>query len=429
MINKIIIISTYFSNKFRALVPGGGTGSEFYLSEQLNHTQNSEIVYLDFSQTSMSYAQLKNQIRKTTNVVWIISWIESLPFLGLGNFDFVSCTGVLHHLKSPQNGLDIIKDVQVQYGGAGLMVYGKYGRTSVYQIQDLLRITNKNENSMIVEISNAKEVLKMLPKKHWFSALNLNELTTMGDIGVYDLLLHKRDVAYSISELYNWIERSNYHLIDFSQPESRSSMSVELRILQKVLYDTIKKLGIVQQHCITELISGNMIKQDVYVSQDKDSEARLEETDNVIFAYGSPMGFQNMISDMNNYHSLRNQTYVYSTIAVSYTVEGGDISSRFLQPNSGESCGTFAFPLTTFSEFVVTELTKRPTQEKATCELIKTFKRKTRSNLTIKKLKDEFQNIFLYLKQTGIFLLKHKAVGLFPKTCCHNQFRVSRIRS
>ena len=260
----------------------------------------------------MSYAQLKNQIRKTTNVVWIISWIESLPFLGLGNFDFVSCTGVLHHLKSPQNGLDIIKDVQVQYGGAGLMVYGKYGRTSVYQIQDLLRITNKNENSMIVEISNAKEVLKMLPKKHWFSALNLNELTTMGDIGVYDLLLHKRDVAYSISELYNWIERSNYHLIDFSQPESRSSMSVELRILQKVLYDTIKKLGIVQQHCITELISGNMIKQDVYVSQDKDSEARLEETDNVIFAYGSPMGFQNMISDMNNYHSLRNK--VFATI-------------------------------------------------------------------------------------------------------------------
>ena len=376
----------------------------------------------------MSYAQLKNQIRKTRNVVWIISWIESLQFLGLGNFDFVSCTGVLHHLKSPQNGLNSIKDAQVHNGGAALMVYGKYGRMGVYQIQDLMRITNTNEDSMLVEISNAKEVLKVLPKKHWFSLLNLNELTRMGDIGLYDLLLHKRDIAFAISDLYNWIERSNYHLINFSQPDSRSSMSVELRILQKVLYDAIKRLDIIQQHSITELMSGNIIKQDVYVSQDKSSEALLEDSDNLIFAYGSPIGYQNTISNMNNYHSLRNKTYVYLMVSDSYTIKESGISSKFMLPDSGEPYGPFAFPLTKFSDFVVTELTKRPAQPKAISELIKTFKRKAPSNITTKKLKDEFQKLFLYLKQTGIFLLKHRAVGLFPKTSCHNQFVVTGIR-
>ena len=72
------------------------------MGEQLNST-NSETMYFDFSKTSMSIAQIRAKSRRLSNIVWVIDWIENLPRLGLGRFDFVGCTGVLHHLKSPQN--------------------------------------------------------------------------------------------------------------------------------------------------------------------------------------------------------------------------------------------------------------------------------------------------------------------------------------
>ena len=107
------------------------------MAEQLNHT-NSEVVYFDFSRTSMSIAQYRTKMRGWLKIVWVMDWIESIPRLGLGNFDFVVSTGVLHHLKSSQNGLNIISGLQQANGGAEIMVYGTYGRTPIYWIQKLV---------------------------------------------------------------------------------------------------------------------------------------------------------------------------------------------------------------------------------------------------------------------------------------------------
>ena len=57
-------------------------------------------------------------------------------------------------------------------------------------------------------------------------------------------------------------------------------------------------------------------------------------------------------------------------------------------------------------------------------DLLKAFKDKTKSNHSISALKQSFKDLFTYLKITGLFFLKHKSVDLFPKTCCHNRFRV-----
>ena len=398
------------------------------MSEQLNHTKNSEIVYVDFSKTSMSFAQLKHRIRRTANVVWVISWIENIPLHGLGSFDFVTCTGVLHHLKSPPKGLRILRDIQLPHAGAELMVYGKYGRTGIYQLQDVLRLANIKEKGMIGELSNAKEFLRILPNEHWFYCINNVTDIKMGDIGIYDLLLHKRDVAYSIADLHEWVEQSGYHAIDFSLAHVRTELSPELRLVERGLYDAIvKKSNDIQQHWISELMSGIIIKQDVFVSVLKNAEASLEDLDNMIYAYGSPMGFRNVIDDPNNYKLLRNETFIYATLTDSQVneMESSWKSNVNLQPPRH---GTeFAFRMTKFNKFVVTELTKKPARPKQICKLIKTFKEKTRSNLSTNELTKEVKDLFAYLKQSGVFLLKHKSVRLFPKTCCTNKFHVGGI--
>ena len=247
------------------LVPGGGTQGGYFMSEQLNHTGNSEIVYVDFSKTSMSIAQLKIKIRKTSNVVWVISWIEDIPLHGLGTFDYFTCTGVLHHLKNPQKGLSVVRGTQPRKdGGGAVMVYGQYGRTGIYQLQHLLRITNEKETSMTAEISNAKKILDILPEHHWFAHRNSSDVQTMGDIGIYDLLLHKRDVAYSIKDLYEWTKKSAYNIIDFSLADMRTILSPQLQIVDKLLFKSITRNRLFHQQWITELMCGFVAKQDAF---------------------------------------------------------------------------------------------------------------------------------------------------------------------
>ena len=68
------------------------------MAEQLTHT-NAELIYLDFIITSMKIAQKRSQIRRLKNIIWVRSWVEGISQLGMGEFHFTQCAGVLHHLK------------------------------------------------------------------------------------------------------------------------------------------------------------------------------------------------------------------------------------------------------------------------------------------------------------------------------------------
>ena len=104
-------------NSYRLIVAGGGTGAvTLFYGEQLNHT-NAEIVYLDFSSASMRISKQRARFRKIGNIIWILSWIEEVKYLGAGLFESSECSGVLHHMKSPIQGLKILKDVLISNGG------------------------------------------------------------------------------------------------------------------------------------------------------------------------------------------------------------------------------------------------------------------------------------------------------------------------
>ena len=184
------------------------------MGEQLNHT-NGEIVYLDVSTASMQVAQIRAKIRRLRNIIWIQNGIEGIKFLGMGLFEESQCSGVLHHLKRPSYGLNILKDILTPHGGLALLVYSKYGRTSVYQTQDLLKMINIYQTGIQMELKNAIAILRVLPDHNWFRFNSVVEDHATGKIGIYDLLLHKRDVAFSIKALFEWIANSGMHFIDF----------------------------------------------------------------------------------------------------------------------------------------------------------------------------------------------------------------------
>ena len=135
-----------------------------YYAEQLNDT-NAEIIYVDASVKSMAIAQKRAKMRGLSNVIWIKDYIEHLPFLGVTQteekFDFVSCQGVLHHMKSPLKGLNMLKDSLNDDGGMDLMLYARIGRTGVEQMQKLVKLINEGVTDVKTKIDNTKKIYKV----------------------------------------------------------------------------------------------------------------------------------------------------------------------------------------------------------------------------------------------------------------------------
>jgi len=204
-----------FRNGFRVLVAGGGTGdSTIFLAEQLRRT-DAEVVHLDISRAAIEVAQRRAEVRGLRNISWINDSLLALPELGLGKFDYINCLGVLHHLEDPDAGLRALRAACADSGALGIMVYAQHGRTGVYQMQEALRKINEGTSDHQTRLANAKEVLASAPPTNWF--LRGDDLfidhKVWGDAGIYDLLLHSQDRAYTVGELYDWItDRHGMHV-------------------------------------------------------------------------------------------------------------------------------------------------------------------------------------------------------------------------
>ena len=258
------------TNNFRILIPGGGTGDcTIYLAEQLRGT-NAEIVYLDMTKASMDIAKERAKVRGLDNISWIHDSILNIPNLDIGKFDYISCTGVLHHLSDPQAGLNALKSVLHEDGSIYIMLYGRYGRAGIYQMQDMLKRVNSGFESIQDKIDNTKNILNNLPKSNWFT-FNMssfaNDLST--DIGIYDLLLHTQDRSYSVPELYDYVEASGLtvnKLYYTDHPIGDMIFQPETYIQDPKLLKTIKTYPFREQAAICELLVGQIVKQSCFIS-------------------------------------------------------------------------------------------------------------------------------------------------------------------
>lgn len=293
LIDRLSTINHYcFRGEFdfecaRVLVAGGGTGdSTIYLAEQLQR-RNAEVVYLDISRASMAVAQRRADVRKIENITWKHQSVLDLSPESSSLFDYVSCTGVLHHLADPAEGLRRLKSVLKPSGGMGLMVYGKYGRTGVYQMQELMRLVNRNETDLAGKIANTRRMLNQLPSSNWFrhNESFLSDHKKLGEPGLVDLLLHEQDVAYGINDLHALLNGVGLRVVEFSDVKMRLSYNPELYVRDPVLLEKIAKLDKLTRQSIAELLIGLFMKHDVYVSCRPDAQAQLGSLSHVPFFF------------------------------------------------------------------------------------------------------------------------------------------------
>src|SRR5262249_1100314 len=106
---------------------------------------DARITAIDVSRTSLTHTLQLQQKYRLDNLV--IRQLSLLNIQQLGQtFDHIVCTGVLHHLADPDDGLQSLRSVLRPDGAMQIMVYAKYGRAGIYMIREycnLLGITPK----------------------------------------------------------------------------------------------------------------------------------------------------------------------------------------------------------------------------------------------------------------------------------------------
>ena len=268
-----------FTRPFRALVAGGGTGDAcIMLAQQLADRRcPGEVVYLDLSTASRQICEARAKARGLRNIQFVTGSLLDLPQMNIGQFDYIDCTGVLHHLPEPDVGMRALASVLQPDGGIGVMLYGEYGRSGVYPLQEMLRTLAPLSMALEDRLAMAKRLIRFLPTTNLFRRNPyLNDHVTGGDAGLYDLLLHSCDRAFTVPDIGKMAVAAGLRVVAFLEPvryEPATYMS------DPVISRQMSSLPLLERAAFAERLAGNLRTHVFYASRAGfDTVARPEDT-------------------------------------------------------------------------------------------------------------------------------------------------------
>ncbi len=250
-----------WSQPFRALVAGGGTGDGLVmLAQKLSDIGcPAEITYIDMSTASRAIAEARIAARGL-DVEFITG--DLLEASSLGPFDYIDCCGVLHHLPDPDAGFRALSEALAPEGGIGLMVYAPYGRSGVYPLQSAFGTLFQDADPS-AKVRLAKAALSGLPEVHPFRRNTLVGDHHDSDAGLYDLLLHSRDRAYAVPELLGTLERADLKLVSFVEFAKYDPMTYLPDLPE--YRDRVKALSEPERMALAEQLGGTLKTHIAYV--------------------------------------------------------------------------------------------------------------------------------------------------------------------
>ncbi len=268
-----------FTRPFRALIAGGGTGDAcIMLAQQLADRRcPGEVVYLDLSTASRQICEARAKARGLRNIQFVTGSLLELPQMNIGQFDYIDCTGVLHHLPEPDVGMRALASVLQPDGGIGVMLYGEYGRSGVYPLQEMLRTLAPLSMAIEDRLAMAKRLIRFLPTTNLFRRNPyLNDHVTGGDAGLYDLLLHSCDRAFTVPDIGKMAAAAGLRVVAFLEPvryEPATYMS------DPVISRQMSSLPLLERAAFAERLAGNLRTHVFYASRAGfDTVARPEDT-------------------------------------------------------------------------------------------------------------------------------------------------------
>lgn len=254
-----------FSTDLDILYAGCGTTQAVESSLWDNKTRS---VAIDVSQACIDRTAALANRYNITNLDLHRLPIEEVASLGR-QFDLIFCTGVLHHLQDPDAGLRALREVLRPSGSMCLMVYGKAGRAGVYMFQEYCRRLGYQPTQQ--DIAELSQMMTHVGEDHPIGPFYRRREDFNSPEGLADVLLNPRDRAYSVPDIYNWIDRCGmrmqrwfYQAMYLPQCSALAGTPHQARL---------QKLPDRDQHAAIELFRGHLDKHSFIACRDDRPES------------------------------------------------------------------------------------------------------------------------------------------------------------
>ncbi len=242
------------------LVAGCGTSqaARYALREP-----DARITAIDISDTSLRHTRELQRKYGLENLELHQLSIENIEELGR-TFDQVVCTGVLHHLPDPDVGLRALRNVLRPQGAMHLMVYAFYGRTGIYMIQEYCRLLRISASDS--DLSDLGATLQSLPAAHPIAHVMRGAMDFNHPDSLADALLHPIDRAYSVPQVYAWLERCG---MSFGRWIEQAPYLAQCGMVAKTSHARrLASLPAPLQHAAVELLRGTMFRHNLIAYRD-----------------------------------------------------------------------------------------------------------------------------------------------------------------
>jgi SAM-dependent methyltransferase len=227
---------------------------------------SAQVTAIDCSATSVRHTEeLKRKYSLENLQVHQLS-IERVDDLGAG-FDQIVCTGVLHHLIDPDAGLSALCRMLKPDGAMQLMLYAPYGRAGIYMLQEFCRRIGVDATD--ANIRDLISALSALPPGHPLQSLLAQAPDFRNEAALADALLHPQDRAYSVPQLFEFLERGG---LSFGRWVRQAPYSPRCGVLAKIPQSALMaRLPLAEQYAAIELFRGTMVRHSVIAYHERDA--------------------------------------------------------------------------------------------------------------------------------------------------------------
>lgn len=167
--------------------------------------RDAQVIGVDLSEASIAHERYLQEKHELTNLQLYKGDLRNVAEIGR-DFDYVVCTGVLHHMADPDEGMRALAGVMAEGAAMLGMVYGASRRTGVYMMQDVFRRLGVKPDAE--GIAFVRRTLVKLPNwhpvQHYISAAP--ELRD--DAAIVDTFLHPQDRAYTVPGVLTLVENN-----------------------------------------------------------------------------------------------------------------------------------------------------------------------------------------------------------------------------
>ena len=195
---------------------GSGVGTEYLV--HLN--PQAQVVGIDLSAGTLAVAQERCQRSGAVSAQFhqlSLYDVDQLP----GEFDFINCVGVLHHLPDPIRGIQSLAAKLAPGGLMHIFVYGELGRWEIKLMQQAIALLQGNQRGDYRDgVNLGRKLFSALPENNRIVKRERDRwsLENHRDECFADMYVHPQEIDYNIETLFELIDASGLDFVGFSNP-------------------------------------------------------------------------------------------------------------------------------------------------------------------------------------------------------------------